>query len=67
MESIITDMIIDFVKDRYKEIDNASDIIDCLNSDQIDEIKEALWFYFANKLNYSAILKEIWEEESESE
>ena len=52
--------------------DNASDIIDCLTTDHIDELKNMLWNHYVHKLNYTAMLKQLWsikeeQEESESE
>jgi hypothetical protein len=71
MKSIIESLIVEMVKGNGN-FDNASDIIDCLTTDHIDELKNMLWNHYVHKLNYTAMLKKLWiikeeQEESESE
>jgi hypothetical protein len=69
MEVFIADMIVDMVKGNGKKISDARDIIECLTTDHIEELKDLLWKYIIEELDYTSMLKEIWtiKEESESE
>ena len=67
LKTFIEDMIVDMIKyNGNKKVDNATEIIECLTTDHIDELKDLLWKYIIEELDYTAMLKELWTMREES-
>lgn len=58
-EEIIYDWILSLPDEEMKDVTSAGDVLDCINEEAEEEIKNELWNVIKNQISYSAILRNV--------